>query len=387
MQANPLLPSAYFLIPGMRIAIPQPPPPSPPSPPPPSQSICGESVTAQFGDTIWRIAERCGVTVEAIMQANPLLPSPHFLIPGMRIAIPEPPPPPEPEPEPTNTYVVQPGDTLRSIARALDVRLIDLYRLNPGVDWRNLRVGQILNVPAPAEPPPPEPPADAEFYVVQAGDTLYAIARAHGLTLGEIFDLNPGIDPQALRVGQVIRVGGVAPPQPEPPAPQPAEVRLEPASGAPGTIVTLSASGFQSFVELKVSAGSDVSSLQEFERVTSDSGGSASLNVRIPDWAAETGMLVFAVETLNGRVRVLSETFNVTTPSAPGRVTVTGTLTREGAECQAMRGDDGRLYTLIGNLPQGLRAGDRVSVVGRIQEMSYCQQGTTLHVRSLVELN
>ena len=49
--------------------------------------------------------------------------------------------------------------------------------------------------------------------------------------------------------------------------------------------------------------------------------------------------------------------------------TVTGRLTNEGVECQAMRGDDGKLYTLTGDL-KGFRTGDRVRVTGSIAAAS-----------------
>jgi uncharacterized protein YciI len=63
-------------------------------------------------------------------------------------------------------------------------------------------------------------------------------------------------------------------------------------------------------------------------------------------------------------------------------ITVTGKLTNEGVECKAMRGDDGKLYTLTGDL-KGFRTGDRVKVTGRIAEMSTCMQGTTLGVEKI----
>jgi uncharacterized protein DUF5818 len=63
-------------------------------------------------------------------------------------------------------------------------------------------------------------------------------------------------------------------------------------------------------------------------------------------------------------------------------MTVTGKLTDEGVECQAMRGDDGKLYTLTGDL-KGFRAGDRVRVTGSIPAESICQQGTTIAVEKI----
>ena len=43
-------------------------------------------------------------------------------------------------------------------------------------------------------------------YTVQSGDTFESIARKMGTTVDKLEQLNPGIDPTALRVGQAIRV-------------------------------------------------------------------------------------------------------------------------------------------------------------------------------------
>ena len=64
-----------------------------------------------------------------------------------------------------------------------------------------------------------------------------------------------------------------------------------------------------------------------------------------------------------------------------GAVSVIGTLTDEGVECPAMRGDDGKLYTLTpAGATSGYGPGDRVQVNGTVAEMSICQQGTTISV-------
>lgn len=65
-----------------------------------------------------------------------------------------------------------------------------------------------------------------------------------------------------------------------------------------------------------------------------------------------------------------------------GEVRVTGRLTDEGVECPALRGDDGRLYTLAGETG-GFGPGDRVTVAGTVAEMSFCMQGTTIAVRTI----
>ena len=46
----------------------------------------------------------------------------------------------------------------------------------------------------------------AESYVIESGDTLETIAAERDTTVERLLELNPGIDPVSLRVGQRIRV-------------------------------------------------------------------------------------------------------------------------------------------------------------------------------------
>lgn len=64
-------------------------------------------------------------------------------------------------------------------------------------------------------------------------------------------------------------------------------------------------------------------------------------------------------------------------------IRVTGVITDEGVECTALRGDNGRLYTLAGGAG-GFKTGDRVRVIGRVAQVSFCMQGTTIEVRRIV---
>jgi len=43
-------------------------------------------------------------------------------------------------------------------------------------------------------------------YTIVSGDTLAGIAAKTGTTVARLKQLNPGIDPNALRIGQTIRV-------------------------------------------------------------------------------------------------------------------------------------------------------------------------------------
>jgi LysM repeat protein len=46
----------------------------------------------------------------------------------------------------------------------------------------------------------------ATAYSVRSGDTLASIAEKFGTTVDRLMELNPGVDPTALRVGMPIRV-------------------------------------------------------------------------------------------------------------------------------------------------------------------------------------
>jgi LysM repeat protein len=48
--------------------------------------------------------------------------------------------------------------------------------------------------------------ARVHSYTIKSGDTLASIAAKTGTSVGRLEQLNPGINPTALRVGQKIRV-------------------------------------------------------------------------------------------------------------------------------------------------------------------------------------
>jgi LysM repeat protein len=51
-----------------------------------------------------------------------------------------------------------------------------------------------------------KPRSTAKTYTVQPGDTLTAIAHETGVPLSEIMALNPGVDPQILTSGEVLKL-------------------------------------------------------------------------------------------------------------------------------------------------------------------------------------
>lgn len=97
----------------------------------------------------------------------------------------------------TVEYVVQAGDSLWLIARRYGTTVDELIRLN-GLTSDLLNIGQVLRIPSSQSAPYFE-------YTVQAGDTLWALARKYDTTVNEIKSLN-GLTNDMLRIGQILRI-------------------------------------------------------------------------------------------------------------------------------------------------------------------------------------
>jgi spore coat assembly protein SafA len=102
-------------------------------------------------------------------------------------------------------YIIQPGDTLFAIARRFGITLAELLAANPQITNPDLVFpGQRIMIPVPAPP---------EVYVVRPGDTLFAIARRFGVTLEQLLAANPQItDPDRIFPGERINIPAAAPP-------------------------------------------------------------------------------------------------------------------------------------------------------------------------------
>lgn len=96
----------------------------------------------------------------------------------------------------STTYTVVAGDTGTVIAGKLHVTFAQLDAANPGVNWNALRIGQTLQVPGHS--------VAVKIYTVVSGDSLSAIAAKSGLSLASLIDLNP----QLCKIGDKINVPG-----------------------------------------------------------------------------------------------------------------------------------------------------------------------------------
>jgi LysM repeat protein len=168
-------------------------------------------------------------------------------------------PPPEAAAAGT-TYVVQPGDTLFSIATRFGTTVEDIKAAN-GLTSDVIQAGQQLTIsggvgPAPAPGAPPgapapgapsgpgyTPPGEPTVHIVQPGENLYRIALMYGTTIEAIAAANGIYNPWCIYVGQRLVIpfpgsplhpGGPPPPSgyptppggnPSPPGPPPPGAR------------------------------------------------------------------------------------------------------------------------------------------------------------------
>lgn len=113
----------------------------------------------------------------------------------------QPPPQPIEAPSPTETYIVQPGDSLASIASLYQTSVEELLALNELPQPDLLYSGQTIVVPARSETAP-----NTMVHTVQVGETLSAIAGNYGTTVEELLELNDLPDPNVIPVGTRLTV-------------------------------------------------------------------------------------------------------------------------------------------------------------------------------------
>jgi LysM repeat protein len=108
-------------------------------------------------------------------------------------------------------HTIRDGDTLVAIAARCGVTVPALLAANPAVRGDgDLAVGGALRVPDPRDRQPTPQQACGAFYTIQAGDTLAGIARKCGITVPLLVAANgPLDDPLALRVGGQMRIPNV----------------------------------------------------------------------------------------------------------------------------------------------------------------------------------
>ncbi len=152
----------------------------------------------QPGETLSSIARHYNTTVWAIMSANGLVSQTIWAYRALFI--------------PTDSgtamvmHVVLPGETLYTIAQRYGTSVALLMMANHLTDYR-LSVHQTLVIPPEGWNGWPElfSPGMEQSYVVEAGDTLFSIARSHGTTVAALMSAN-GLTSSIIHVGDILRI-------------------------------------------------------------------------------------------------------------------------------------------------------------------------------------
>lgn len=111
-------------------------------------------------------------------------------------------------------YAASKGEAVAAIAKRFGTSVARLEEHNQlQVKRGKLARGQTILVPvrSRAAASVAATPAAAQQYTVQAGDTLFAIARRHGTRVADLVEANPALD-GTLKTGQVIRLPAAAAP-------------------------------------------------------------------------------------------------------------------------------------------------------------------------------
>lgn len=154
----------------------------------PEEVVPSITYTVKAGDNLYNIAKQYNTSVSAISSLNNL-PNNNLSV-GQQLLI------PISENQPSgsdgNTYIVQKGDSLYSIARRFGTSVSEITRLN-NLSGINLSVGQSLVIPGTS--------TGGNTYIVQRGDSLYSIARKFNVSVDSIKRKN-NLSSNLLNVGQ-----------------------------------------------------------------------------------------------------------------------------------------------------------------------------------------
>lgn len=150
-----------------------------------------EIYTVKKGDSLWKIANKYNTTVEKLKSANNL--KTNTLSVGQKLVIPS----ISVSPGVSDTYIVQKGDSLWSIANKFNMTVSELKNLN-NLTNNLLSIGQVLKIKDSSN-------NGKTTYTVQKGDSLWVIANKYGITTEELKNYNK-LTSNLLSIGQVLKI-------------------------------------------------------------------------------------------------------------------------------------------------------------------------------------
>ena len=163
----------------------------------PPEGLITNTYVVQKGDTLYSIANKLGTTVSELKKENNLTSNTLQIGEVLRI------PTKEIYEGEENVYIVKKGDSLYSIANKYNTTVDELKRIN-NLTSNILSIGQVLKLPND-KANNVEKEENTISYTVKKGDSLYSIARKYDTTIDRIKDLN-NLTTNLLSIGQVLLI-------------------------------------------------------------------------------------------------------------------------------------------------------------------------------------
>ncbi|RIY32485.1 hypothetical protein CKF54_04745 [Psittacicella hinzii] len=184
----------------------------------PTQVVGSKPYTVVKGDTLYRLADKFGVSYKQLVEVNNFKNDNIYV--GQKIKIPVVQSAALPEIasninySQTTTYVVKAGDTLTRIAYNNKLTLSDLLKANEGLDKNKpINIGQKITIPATQMVSDDDDSYESvtkmvdsgDTYTVKKGDNITLIAKRHDLEIADLAAFN-NVHPDKIRVGQVLKI-------------------------------------------------------------------------------------------------------------------------------------------------------------------------------------
>lgn len=175
---------------------------------------CAYEYTVKRGDSFYLIAQRTGVTLRELINANPQIP-PSRLTVGDVLCIPYSDCLNQPAQDPSNTpitdnnsvcpanrrAIVQQGQTASDLQLQYNLSYYTLQNANQGVNLDAIKSGDVVCIPQENTACPVQ-----RTIVVGEIDSLNSIAMANRVTVADLLKANPCIAPEDFTPGTVIKL-------------------------------------------------------------------------------------------------------------------------------------------------------------------------------------
>ena len=105
-------------------------------------------------------------------------------------------------------HTIERGQTVYAIATMYGVSVNDIYRLNPD-SREGIRAGAVLRIPqreVAQEPASTGEATNYRYHTIQPRETLYSLSIQYGVSGNHILEANPGLSVKTFSIGKTIRI-------------------------------------------------------------------------------------------------------------------------------------------------------------------------------------